>query len=266
MSRAYVFQAALWCEDCGDRIIRRLIRERRHPEIRCNYCKFGGTVGRDAARKAFDNRSYSEWLECPKCGNNDAAWVDEDSDTFPQYVLDGGGESDSVEHCAAMERCLNAIDLPHEKDDCQKTPLRIGAWLGSALTSDGAEMLQEEIVAARAKGEKHSVLELWASEYADQLELRVFSWRLTFASYCGMVEEIHSTERAETPDEDRHEAWIETLAYLRHALRTGHEIVGFDKKNPLRRTWEIQARVEGSLVADSEGVLILERVTKERRK
>ena len=71
----YIYQADLWCEDCGKAIKR----------------------------------------ECRKTGDRPENWRDEttfDSDQYPKGPYsDGGGESDCPEHCAAGDDCLNAIIL-----------------------------------------------------------------------------------------------------------------------------------------------------------
>ena len=70
---AYIYQADIYCEDCG----RALCRTVPFP------------TDADAG--------------------NEASW---DSDDYPKGPYpDGGGESDSPYHCAAGDDCLNAITL-----------------------------------------------------------------------------------------------------------------------------------------------------------
>ena len=72
----YMFQGALYCEDCGQAIQKEIRKDGRAPE------------------DEDDEGSY-------------------DSDDFPKGPFgDGGGEADSVHHCDSNEGCLNAIKLP----------------------------------------------------------------------------------------------------------------------------------------------------------
>ena len=72
---AYIYQAALYCEDCGRAIRRRLKAEGFAPENPADECSY-------------------------------------DSDEFPKGPFsDGGGEADSPQHCDSGEDCLNAIVL-----------------------------------------------------------------------------------------------------------------------------------------------------------
>jgi hypothetical protein len=70
---AYIYQADVWCDDCGRDIRRRLT----------------------AASKAPDN-PRDEWSY--------------DSDDFPKRADEG--VSDCPQHCAADEHCINAMTLP----------------------------------------------------------------------------------------------------------------------------------------------------------
>ena len=71
--KVYVYQADLWCEDCG-RAIRRRIR-----------------AAGQAPADSSDETSY-------------------DSDEYPKGPYsDGGGEADSPQHCGAHGECLNAF-------------------------------------------------------------------------------------------------------------------------------------------------------------
>lgn len=158
----YIYQASLLCEDCGIRIIKRRIREGKHPALDCRNCGFKGTIGRRAARSAFDGRNAADWLKCPKCDEQAATFVDEDSDVFPQGALNGGGASDSVEHCGEHENCVNAIHagtLPNGK------PWLVGTWLGNELTSEGIARLREDI----AERPQNPITALWAEWYATEL-------------------------------------------------------------------------------------------------
>ena len=123
----YMFQGALYCEDCGEDIRARLRKEGKVPE------------------DEDDEESF-------------------DSDEFPKGPYsDGGGESDSVQHCDSGGECLNAIKLP-----CGS---KIGAWLGNDLTGEGDRWLAESIRESIFKDDAHGrqVNRLWRLKYSDPL-------------------------------------------------------------------------------------------------
>lgn len=70
----YIYQADLWCNDCGKAICRKLTRDRKAPA------------------DPDDETSF-------------------DSDDYPKRA-DEREESDTPQHCAAGKQCLNAITLP----------------------------------------------------------------------------------------------------------------------------------------------------------
>ncbi len=71
---AYIYQADVWCDDCGRAICERLTHEGNAPA------------------DPQDESSY-------------------DSDYYPKQV-DDDDESDTPQHCAGGPDCLNAITLP----------------------------------------------------------------------------------------------------------------------------------------------------------
>ena len=71
---SYIYQADLWCNDCGKAICRKLKRAGKAP------------------------------------ADPDDEWSF-DSDDYPKRT-DDNEESDGPQHCAAGKRCLNAITLP----------------------------------------------------------------------------------------------------------------------------------------------------------
>ena len=104
--QTYVFQAALWCEDCGLAIRHRLLAAHQGP------------------RHPDDESSY-------------------DSDRFPKGPYpDGGGESDVVEHCAGMGDCLNRQLVGTLRDG---RPWYVGVWLENELTTEGLKQLAAEL-------------------------------------------------------------------------------------------------------------------------
>ncbi len=117
----YIYQADMYCKECGEKIRAEL------------------TAAGKAPAKPDDETTY-------------------DSDEFPKGPFpDGGGESDTVQHCACGENCINALDLPDE-------PVHLyGAWLENDLTRDGVNHLKE-MIAERST----PVTEFWRKEYTDK--------------------------------------------------------------------------------------------------
>ena len=70
----YIYQADVWCDDCGRAICERLTQEGKAPANPADECTF-------------------------------------DSDDYPKPA-DDRGEADTPQHCAAGADCLNAIELP----------------------------------------------------------------------------------------------------------------------------------------------------------
>ena len=68
---AYIYQADVWCDDCGKAICRRLKREGNAP------------------------------------ANPDDEWTF-DSDEYPKRA-DDDDEADTPQHCASGEHCINAV-------------------------------------------------------------------------------------------------------------------------------------------------------------
>jgi len=115
----YIYQADIWCNNCGEAIRERLIREGHAPT------------------DPNDEWSY-------------------DSDDFPKRASDND-ESDSPQHCAAGENCINAIELPSGS--------KVGLLFGE-LTSDGIAYVQEANEEAKEScaGCKE-IVELWRKHY-----------------------------------------------------------------------------------------------------
>ena len=113
----YIYAADIYCEDCAESICKELDRKGLTPDHR------------------DDEVTY-------------------DSDEYPKGPYpDGGGESDSPQHCGAGSDCLNAIEL--------SDGTKIGAWLENPLTCTGITYVQEAIQ------EGGEVAELWAEFYHD---------------------------------------------------------------------------------------------------
>ena len=109
----YIYQADVYCDTCGREIRNTLRKEANYPK--------------------YPDREDTY-----------------DSDEFPKPCDEC--ESDSPDHCAAGETCLNAITLPSGR--------KVGLLMGE-LTRDGVEYVKE---AAKARTE---VTDLWQTHYRD---------------------------------------------------------------------------------------------------
>lgn len=112
--RGYMFQAALYCKSCGDKI-RRSIIEEIPDQAPPKYCQLCGETSRADAGA------------CESCGHG-SFWYDNsdfDSNEFPKEE-DVSAEADTVQHCESGEDCLEGEELPDG---------RIGALLENHLTS-----------------------------------------------------------------------------------------------------------------------------------
>jgi len=118
---AYIYQADVWCHDCGRAICKRLKREGKAPA-----------------------HPDDEWTfdsdECPKRANDD-------------------DESDTPQHCAAGEDCINAVTLPSGEN--------VGFLFGE-LTADGMEYVKEAIEEAAAGLGSKEVTDLWRQHFRDK--------------------------------------------------------------------------------------------------
>jgi hypothetical protein len=132
---------------------------------------------RDLVEACDDVYVYAADIYCAACGEDIAKRLSEapgfdpenppeDSDEFPQGPYsDGGGESDSPNHCGAHEDCLQAITLP-----CGN---KIGCALAHELTNEGARSLNEMIVDDMLRPESNAharqVGQLWAKLFSAYL-------------------------------------------------------------------------------------------------
>lgn len=108
----YIYAADIYCEDCGKAIQNRISHENPRPA--------------------------SEWRPAME---------------YPQGPYpDGGGESDSPQHCAEGANCPNAIELD---DGC-----KVGAWLENELTEEGIKYIR------RTKG-TGKIAALWIKWYSN---------------------------------------------------------------------------------------------------
>jgi hypothetical protein len=121
----FMYQAALYCDDCGRAICANLVREGKAPFPYAD-------VAIDGSSEIEITITLHE--------------TDYDSDTFPK-LAEVSGEADSVQFCASDHLCVNATDLTRHSTKGGAMALvgaetyHIGAWLENALTSEGVEAL-----------------------------------------------------------------------------------------------------------------------------
>jgi len=121
---AYIYGADVYCDDCGNAIRKRLTEEGKAPADPSN-------------ERSYDSGNF------PKC-------VDDDDDD---------AESDTPQHCAVGEDCINAIEIDGGK---------VGLLFGE-LTCDGMGYVEDAISDANRDENTWSraVVELWYRYYTD---------------------------------------------------------------------------------------------------
>lgn len=131
---AYIYQADIYCEDCGRAIIRRL---------------HGGKPARDNGGR-FAPIDYEG--------------TSGDSNDYPAGpYTEGGGESDVPQHCGSHGGCENAIEL--------NSGHKVGCFLENPLTSDGTRYVEACIREHHESGRGEAeVLRLWAEYYHVEFE------------------------------------------------------------------------------------------------
>ena len=133
----------------------------------------------------MDAYIYQADLYCPACitkirlrleaeGKKPENWRDEttfDSDDYPKGPFaDGGGESDTPQHCGMGADCLDYLSLTNDAEDAPQ--IRVGAFLKNPLTCEGVKYVQEAIDQAEADGTEHTITDVWADFYSDELAAR----------------------------------------------------------------------------------------------
>jgi len=146
----YMYQAALYCDACGRKLIAELIANGKLPP--------GAAINVDVDDEdvsfSLDDRAY-------------------DSDAFPKFVGDHSDESaDSPQHCASDEACENALDLTRygaipELHGAETR--RIGAWLENPLTREGMRDLADMLDEARPSRTPYQAAlhAFWREAYGD---------------------------------------------------------------------------------------------------
>lgn len=123
MSEVYIYQADIWCSECGEEIIDRLraeCREKAEKQVREVATDLESRFGIDPDKwpKFFDALERAAFRKLA-CDISDESSYD--SDEWPKGPYpDGGGEADTPQHCAGC----------HE-------------FLENPLTSDGYEYVRE---------------------------------------------------------------------------------------------------------------------------
>ena len=132
----YVYQAALWCDSCGEKLRATL------------------TAAGSAPADPDDDDSY-------------------DSEDFPKYS-GADLETDTPDHCAAGRRCLEGIDL-HNYGLGVRPRLfgaetrSIGALLPDGLTDDGVAWLRERFAEKHRTPYQRALYRFWRAAFADCL-------------------------------------------------------------------------------------------------
>lgn len=117
----YIFQADIYCEDCGKDI--------------------ANCINKDCADLA---KHLTKIYPLEKT----------DSNHYPQGPYpDGGGESDTPQHCGCGKDCLNAITLRNGR--------KVGCFLENPLTSEGYQY----VVDSHAEQPNSEVVEIWREFY-----------------------------------------------------------------------------------------------------
>ena len=159
LDEVYMFQGALYCEDCGRAIQDRIRKEGKAPE------------------NEDDENSF-------------------DSDNFPKGPFgDGGGEADSPQHCDSHTGCLNAIKLPcgSKIGAWLGNPLTNDGidWLKNSILED---LLANKNTHAQQVGRLWSYLyhdQLSETDSLIQLEDRALKAPIV-KSFCQLVEDQHN--------------------------------------------------------------------------
>jgi hypothetical protein len=132
----YTYQADIWCESCGRRIMEDL--EREHPD--------------EIPADPSDLYSF-------------------DSDEYPKPAVPG--EIDYPGHCAAGAECIEALDLrPYgAREDALvgAETVSIGALIEDQLTDHGAEYLRELLSESDPTPYQAALHKFWRAAFADYL-------------------------------------------------------------------------------------------------
>jgi len=228
----YMFQADLYCEDCGRDIQAKLRKEGKAPE------------------DEDDEESF-------------------DSDDFPKGPYgEGGGEADGPHHCGSNEGCLNAIKLPcgSKIGAWLGNPLTNDGieWLSNTILEDLLtpridKTLDRLSSQRRLQSESHSqqVGRLWSYLYRVQLSgtdhlIQVEGKALTapiVKSFCQLVE-----ERGREPYWlDPWGLWVQQHAlYINRAMIDLDNIYGFSATKSTMWIWKSEIQPNGQVGKPTE--------------
>ncbi len=139
---AYIYAAELHCDKCGSEIVRRILKEWRDKyqgkdgivDCRNSPCHHRWTPSPD---EFDDAEKHHLWFKCPECGDRRAAFDDYsfDSDHFPKYAGEDGGESDCPQHCGS---CHEPLDNPLTSDGIEYVLKAIHESIEKAVTEGRA--------------------------------------------------------------------------------------------------------------------------------
>jgi len=118
---SHIYQADVWCDDCGRAICKRLKREGKAP------------------------------------ADPDDEWSF-DSDDYPKRAGDDE-ETDTPQHCAAVDHCINAVSLPNGE--------KVGYLFGE-LTAVGVGYVKEAVAEVQAGFGSKDITDVWQQHYRDK--------------------------------------------------------------------------------------------------
>lgn len=249
----YIYNADLYCDDCGRAIKADLQKEwreangdtfdaikilrtlRRDPELQSVWLpeeeiRIPGrpvsviTLLQDAIEYLHESLPLD-----PEDEDNG------DSEGYPQYADEDSSETDSPYHCGSHEKCINAQQfgtLPNGE------PFITGCLIRENLTSEG----RQDVIKAIEEDPSSELMIEWASAF----DIKI-TWTATLSAYCGMSFEI-----AEEDSEE--EIRVQVANYLRTA-RKDYPVVTLKRG----KEWEILEPEDNTgLVSDDCGILVLQ--------
>lgn len=178
---AYIYQADLWCDDCGSKICETLVKEGKAqgvipwddlradvvsdiPGNELNTAENDALEMIDQAEKGDAESLVALWDHFQLDPQYSKANLDEtayDSDAYPKHDSDPG-ESDIVYHCAAGEDCENAEHIYGDGRSSRYGALgsmrKVGKLLTERLTEAGVEAVLEQL---RTDEDRSPVVLFW---------------------------------------------------------------------------------------------------------
>jgi len=220
---AYIFQADIYCDRCGEDIRQAIDRPTVQALrlLRQAYDALPDETDNPAEVLAIETLEHAIDRFTFELDSRDTC----DSDEYPQYGSDDS-ETDSPQHCGSGADCLDAIDVDDRK---------VG-YLFGRLTREGYAYAIESI-----EEKPHDpLMQLWASHF----DIRV-RFRVVYAAYCGMsdVDEFDS-------ESDAREA---IACHLRKMRSRGYPIAVLARGTE----WEVLEPEHACLVPDDCGTVSL---------